>query len=134
MPLANAITRVVERTSAAVSPSPEHHRHGSETTDPEPLFAARGSIRDFGGAEGNRTPDLFDANEARYQLRYSPKRDKDSRPERGTGQSLTAQRWVRISSSWPSSSRSAGPTTGAATASSPTLPSTTSSESGTTGG
>src|SRR4029079_14325066 len=25
-----------------------------------------------GGAEGNRTPDLFDANEARYQLRYSP--------------------------------------------------------------
>src|SRR6478735_7780401 len=25
-----------------------------------------------GGAAGNRTPDLFDANEARYQLRYSP--------------------------------------------------------------
>src|SRR5690606_16318390 len=25
-----------------------------------------------GGAEGNRTPDLFDANEARYQLRHSP--------------------------------------------------------------
>lgn len=25
-----------------------------------------------GGAEGNRTPDLLDANEARYQLRYSP--------------------------------------------------------------
>lgn len=27
-----------------------------------------------GGAEGNRTPDLFDANEARYQLRHSPAR------------------------------------------------------------
>ena len=25
-----------------------------------------------GGAEGNRTPDLLDANETRYQLRYSP--------------------------------------------------------------
>lgn len=24
------------------------------------------------GAAGNRTPDLLDANEARYQLRYSP--------------------------------------------------------------
>ena len=27
-----------------------------------------------GGAAGNRTLDLFDANEARYQLRYSPGR------------------------------------------------------------
>jgi len=27
----------------------------------------------FGGAKGNRTPDLLDANETRYQLRYSPK-------------------------------------------------------------
>ncbi len=27
----------------------------------------------FGGARGSRTPDLFDANETRYQLRYSPK-------------------------------------------------------------
>jgi hypothetical protein len=26
------------------------------------------------GAEGNRTPDLLDANETRYQLRYSPPR------------------------------------------------------------
>ena len=26
------------------------------------------------GAEGNRTPDLLDANETRYQLRYSPSR------------------------------------------------------------
>ena len=26
----------------------------------------------FGGAEGNRTPDLLDANESRYQLRHSP--------------------------------------------------------------
>jgi hypothetical protein len=25
------------------------------------------------GAEGNRTPDLLDANETRYQLRYSPR-------------------------------------------------------------
>ena len=29
-------------------------------------------LRKRGGAAGNRTPDLFDANEARYQLRYSP--------------------------------------------------------------
>jgi hypothetical protein len=27
---------------------------------------------DLGGAEGNRTPDLLDANESRYQLRHSP--------------------------------------------------------------
>ena len=26
----------------------------------------------WGGAEGNRTPDLLDANESRYQLRHSP--------------------------------------------------------------
>ncbi len=26
------------------------------------------------GAKGNRTPDLLDANETRYQLRYSPVR------------------------------------------------------------
>ncbi len=31
-----------------------------------------GKIRTYGGAEGNRTPDLLDANETRYQLRYSP--------------------------------------------------------------
>ena len=29
-----------------------------------------------GGAEGIRTPGLFDANEARYQLRYSPLRNR----------------------------------------------------------
>ncbi len=28
-----------------------------------------------GGAEGNRTPDLLDANESRYQLRHSPVSD-----------------------------------------------------------
>jgi len=27
---------------------------------------------DLRGAEGNRTPDLLDANESRYQLRHSP--------------------------------------------------------------
>ncbi len=27
---------------------------------------------DVGGAEGTRTPDPLDANEVRYQLRYSP--------------------------------------------------------------
>jgi site-specific DNA recombinase len=32
-----------------------------------------GSHNDYiGGAEGNRTPDLLDANESRYQLRHSP--------------------------------------------------------------
>ena len=29
-------------------------------------------VTNGGGAEGNRTPDLLDANETRYQLRYSP--------------------------------------------------------------
>ncbi len=33
--------------------------------------ASRGVF--LGGAKGNRTPDLLDANETRYQLRYSPK-------------------------------------------------------------
>ena len=28
---------------------------------------------DFGGAKGIRTPDLYNANVARYQLCYSPK-------------------------------------------------------------
>ena len=31
-----------------------------------------GLCSDLGGAEGNRTPDLLDANESRYQLRHSP--------------------------------------------------------------
>ncbi len=31
-----------------------------------------------GGAEGNRTPDLLDANESRYQLRHSPKCGSES--------------------------------------------------------
>ncbi len=39
-----------------------------ETSQPD-LFAR---LAPLCGAEGNRTPDLFDANEARYQLRYSP--------------------------------------------------------------
>ena len=30
------------------------------------------NIQDKSGAKGNRTPDLLDANETRYQLRYSP--------------------------------------------------------------
>ena len=32
------------------------------------------SLLSWCGAEGNRTPDLLDANETRYQLRYSPSR------------------------------------------------------------
>lgn len=32
----------------------------------------RGVLFSFCGPEGNRTPDLLDANEARYQLRYRP--------------------------------------------------------------
>jgi hypothetical protein len=43
-----------------------------------PLIRLTGfKTRVCGGAEGNRTPDLFDANEARYQLRYSPERPFD---------------------------------------------------------
>src|SRR5690242_16176808 len=37
---------------------------------PRPVYCGRGLT--WGGAEGNRTPDLLDANETRYQLRYSP--------------------------------------------------------------
>ena len=36
------------------------------------------------GAEGTRTPDPLDANEVRYQLRYSPRNvDKANRPAHG---------------------------------------------------
>ncbi len=41
------------------------------------------------GAEGNRTPDLLDANETRYQLRYSPPRCAESL---AAGQQLLADR------------------------------------------
>ena len=43
------------------------------------------------GAEGNRTPDLLDANETRYQLRYSPPRCAMSLPA-VRGYSPTARR------------------------------------------
>src|ERR1700694_2744161 len=32
----------------------------------------RNDLRLYSGAKGNRTPDLLDANESRYQLRHSP--------------------------------------------------------------
>ena len=38
----------------------------------ECIFTTPGDHTDSGGAKGNRTPDLLDANETRYQLRYSP--------------------------------------------------------------
>lgn len=38
---------------------------------PRMTFARRVELM-MGGAKGNRTPDLLDANETRYQLRYSP--------------------------------------------------------------
>ena len=38
-----------------------------------PLVAnQRAELLKLCGAKGNRTPDLLDANETRYQLRYSP--------------------------------------------------------------
>jgi hypothetical protein len=43
------------------------------------------------GAEGNRTPDLLDANETRYQLRYSPPRCAPSLAA-AVGYSPTARR------------------------------------------
>jgi hypothetical protein len=43
------------------------------------------------GAEGNRTPDLLDANETRYQLRYSPTRCAPSLAA-GTSYSPAARR------------------------------------------
>ena len=39
---------------------------------PGPSGTRNVTVNDLGGAAGSRTPDLFDANEARYQLRYSP--------------------------------------------------------------
>ncbi len=37
--------------------------------------------RENGGAKGgNRTPDLLDANESRYQLRHSPGRSTNDQP------------------------------------------------------
>jgi hypothetical protein len=44
----------------------DFNRVGLRTIEPS------GSIQG-GGAKGNRTPDLFIANEALYQLSYSPK-------------------------------------------------------------
>lgn len=38
--------------------------------------------RHSGGAKGNRTPDLLDANESRYQLRHSPVVGRDYQPGR----------------------------------------------------
>jgi hypothetical protein len=43
-----------------------------------------------GGAEGNRTPDLFHAMEALYQLSYSP-----GRPVDDTNRALSDQRTLR---------------------------------------
>src|ERR1044072_5766070 len=47
-------------------PPPQSPR---ERKGPRPLGGHEPGIC---GAEGNRTPDLLDANETRYQLRYSP--------------------------------------------------------------
>jgi hypothetical protein len=44
---------------------------GSQNAQVRPQYG----VRTDGGAEGIRTPGLLDANEARYQLRYSPVRD-----------------------------------------------------------
>src|SRR4051794_29218507 len=68
-------------------------------TSGNPVFAD--TLNGFlGGAAGSRTPDLFDANEARYQLRYSPKCVvQPIRSGTTADQSLTAQRRSRISSS-----------------------------------
>jgi hypothetical protein len=50
---------VVRDDTAPFAARPERFR------PPFPLFK-------LCGAKGNRTPDLLDANETRYQLRYSP--------------------------------------------------------------
>lgn len=44
------------------------------TADPVSALTSphRSDLLITGGAKGNRTPDLLDANETRYQLRYSP--------------------------------------------------------------
>lgn len=39
---------------------------------PKPEWGIYPDLLKSGGAKGNRTPDLLDANETRYQLRYSP--------------------------------------------------------------
>src|SRR3954471_3056224 len=61
--------RVAERPSTAFCERP------SELSDASRAIARAASDElcvASGGAAGSRTPDLFDANEARYQLRYSP--------------------------------------------------------------
>src|ERR1700712_593005 len=66
----------VEAPREARKPTPESSESGPD-------------LRKLGGAAGNRTPDLFDANEARYQLRYSPEpgslREQSKEYQRGTG-------------------------------------------------
>src|SRR3954447_24507047 len=61
--------RMGERPSTAFCERP------SESSDASRAIARAASDKlrvASGGAAGSRTPDLFDANEARYQLRYSP--------------------------------------------------------------
>src|SRR3954447_16280234 len=61
--------RMGERPSTAFCERP------SESSDASRAIARAASDElrvASGGAAGSRTPDLFDANEARYQLRYSP--------------------------------------------------------------
>src|SRR5664279_2284620 len=81
------------RRRAALRDAPTHARptrlhrtnekaHSEERADPSRKpggqglrglsFGPRFQYAGFGGAEGNRTPDLLIANETRYQLRHSP--------------------------------------------------------------
>jgi hypothetical protein len=92
----NVVTRPMSRSSPRFSSvshesrrptsrKPPHRvatrRHHRGVRTPEiPLWpetrrvktAGQRRLEPLSGAEGNRTPDLLDANETRYQLRYSP--------------------------------------------------------------
>ena len=61
------------RGASSHAPEPGKYVPGNPEYRQEPL----------GGAEGTRTPDPLDANEVRYQLRYSPLRCAQGSKRRG---------------------------------------------------
>ena len=49
-----------------------------------------------GGPEGNLTPDLLIANEARYQLRHRPLRANDSTEEKGLNGPSASENLIKV--------------------------------------
>jgi hypothetical protein len=59
---------VADRPDTAIRRTADYRVWG----EPSANNFSKSSWANNGGAKGNRTPDLLDANESRYQLRHSP--------------------------------------------------------------